>query len=822
MPRPLGRLGFSPSSDIMPYMYERPIGQQIKQRREEEARRRTEMELYKLLNGDQAGEVATFGNETVADGMEVDVSFDKEMSPGVLLINRLPFMTPSFELSPFMTNPPFLNDLANFRPPSQPQNSMYGRHQPSSLNGRLLPTGFDATNHSSNADWMYDAEARAAAEYSEQVAAQQAAIATQQSKAYLFEREFPDPVNYHTQRSVWSPPRAEVPTWSNYEPAYRAPAVPARYVQLPERPITPHDTYRYPASHAEHIYVAPPAPVEPSADAINGAFAFWYAQQVIHLLIVPGQFRAGTGGASDEEWGPAGREKDSYMRVGVLPPDYSRNWGRMGMTTSSSVTLTHQLSPRRPEYEARDPWNVAWAHSAKPTATFVSFILDMIQRMTISPSALVAGVWFLAGLGLHEGDGVKGTKLRQFLREQVSCEPEAVEKRVAMLGLILAGKWLDDNSFLTKSWYVLLTSLLFDELMLINYRTEVTSVPISQIDKMERLALADFNFSLYIPVPSWVDHVNKLFTALDLKHRRDEVDSIIHPMLDKMAKEAREVELSDPAAHAVLACTKPVIDCRSSSSDEIPAAADQATSRDWVSFASSYAHDQKLANSRWSARGSEDDVELERAERNVEMLLNDEDMDEVEQEVLEQDEDEEEFLEYDGAKKWLPTASEMRRSTSGTGAREQKAYAFQAPRQDSQVQVPAPTQVPVTSFVRDSSTTPTASQTFAGRPRAHGDWNAPTAGNKRWHHAHNPFGFPVYLDPSCCQKIERKRTPINRHSSSYRPGYPSFTHTAVGTQIEPGVSIMREPASTASEFGFMNGVGASMCGPKRWATAARW
>ncbi|OWZ59098.1 hypothetical protein C368_00019 [Cryptococcus neoformans 125.91] len=732
----------------MPYMYERPIGQQIKQRREEEARRRTEMELYKLLNGDQAGEVATFGNETVADGMEVD-------------------------------------------------NSMYGRHQPSSLNGRLLPTGFDATNHSSNADWMYDAEARAAAEYSEQVAAQQAAIATQQSKAYLFEREFPDPVNYHTQRSVWSPPRAEVPTWSNYEPAYRAPAVPARYVQLPERPITPHDTYRYPASHAEHIYVAPPAPVEPSADAINGAFAFWYAQQVIHLLIVPGQFRAGTGGASDEEWGPAGREKDSYMRVGVLPPDYSRNWGRMGMTTSSSVTLTHQLSPRRPEYEARDPWNVAWAHSAKPTATFVSFILDMIQRMTISPSALVAGVWFLAGLGLHEGDGVKGTKLRQFLREQVSCEPEAVEKRVAMLGLILAGKWLDDNSFLTKSW------------------TEVTSVPISQIDKMERLALADFNFSLYVPVPSWVDHVNKLFTALDLKHRRDEVDSIIHPMLDKMAKEAREVELSDPAAHAVLACTKPVIDCRSSSSDEIPAAADQATSRDWVSFASSYAHDQKLANSRWSARGSEDDVELERAERNVEMLLNDEDMDEVEQEVLEQDEDEEEFLEYDGAKKWLPTASEMRRSTSGTGAREQKAYAFQAPRQDSQVQVPAPTQVPVTSFVRDSSTTPTASQTFAGRPRAHGDWNAPTAGNKRWHHAHNPFGFPVYLDPSCCQKIERKRTPINRHSSSYRPGYPSFTHTAVGTQIEPGVSIMREPASTASEFGFMNGVGASMCGPKR-------
>lgn len=458
VPRPLGRLGFPPSSDIMPYMYERPIGQQIKQRREEEARGKAEMELFKLLKGEQADEVATFRNEVVADGMEVDVSLGKEMAPDVLLTNHLPFFTASFELSPFMANPPFLNYLENFHPPSQPQNALYGRHQPSSLNDHLLTAGFDATNHSSNPDWMYDAEARAAVEYSKQVVAQKAAIATQQSKAYLFEREFPDPVNYHTQRSVWSPPHAEAPTWSNYEPAYRAPAVPARYVQLPERPITPHDTYRYPASHAEHIYVAPPpVPIEPSADAINGAFAFWYAQQVIHLLIVPGQFRVGTNGASDEEWGPAGREKDSYLRVGVLPPDYSRSWGRMGMTTPPS-TSEQQFSPRRPEYEARDPWNVAWAHSVKPTATFVSFILDMIQRMTISPSALVAGVWFLTGLGLHEGDGIKGIKLRQFLREQVSCEPEAVEKRVAMLGLILAGKWLDDNSFLTKSWCVLLFS----------------------------------------------------------------------------------------------------------------------------------------------------------------------------------------------------------------------------------------------------------------------------------------------------------------------------------------------------------------------------
>ncbi|WVO16376.1 hypothetical protein L204_104051 [Cryptococcus depauperatus] len=571
--RPSGRSGVLPSSDSMPYIYDKSLGQRVKK----------EMEMPKLLNAHLWHDVGENGQnfDKQIRGMSVDEHGRK--------------------------------------------NSHFGFN---SLSSRSY-----AANDWSKQAVMKSLDTGSYCPAANKPSQQQFAQAPQR-KAYRFESEtFPEPVGYTKQPSVWSPPRSNGPIWGTFEPnPYCAPVVPPRYVQLPEHPITPHDTYRYPNSHHEHIYVAPVAPAirEPDVDTVNAAFSVWYAQQVIQFLVVPGQLRQATGGASDEKWGAAGREVDSWSRVGRVPLDAANSWGRMGMIQTTFPAIS--MSSRRPNFEQHDPWNVEWAHARKPSATFTSFILDMIQRMTISPSALVAAVWYLAGLGLHEGDGVKGAKLRKFLREHVSCEPEAVEKRVAMLGLILAGKWLDDNSFLTKSW------------------CEVTAISTKQIDTMERLALVDFNFSLYVPVFAWVDHVNQLFTALDDKPLKDDTDSVVHFIIEKMTKEAREVELNDPAQKAIQHNVE-----RRVSSGELPAAADQLTNRDWLNWSRSYAHDQKLINT------SEDDVELERAERNVEMLLN-EDMNEVE-DFMDEDE-EEEFLDYDGAKRWLPSAAEMKRSAS--------------------------------------------------------------------------------------------------------------------------------------------------------------
>ncbi|WRT66159.1 uncharacterized protein IL334_003112 [Kwoniella shivajii] len=571
------------------------------------------------------------------------------------------------------------------------------------------------------------------------------------------------------QQSVWTPPDAN--GWSNaYNVDFRAPVLHPRLVHLPERPFTPHDTYRYPTSHVEQIYVAPAVPEVPT-ETINAAFAVWYANQVVGLLVTPGSFRPGVGGASDEIWGMGGREKDAWLRVGRSPPDYSKAWGRMGMN-STPVPTPRRLRQRRPDLEPQDPWNVAWAHSVKPSSSFVNYILDMIQRMTISPTALVSAVWFLAGLGLHDGDGLKGAELRDFLRDHRSYELESIERRVATLGLMLSGKWLDDNSFLTKSWF------------------EVTTIPIKQLDRMERIALADLNFSLHVPVSSWADHVNKHYTALICKPIADEVDLVVTPMIDDMVTEARDVELEDPQDIAL----PPPVE-RRLSSEELPAAADQAISRDWGDFARSY------GISQWDTRDMEVDAELERAERSVDALVNDE----------YPEEEDEEYLDYDGAKKWLPSISELERSGSNSS---DTSFSSHKSHVRGVIQPTQPFHVPLDI----SETSP--------RQRSYSDWTNDSSISNRSHDwESSDFLYPIATSDKCQECDDCVPSSFTQQSA-----YSTSRSNLNSGYIEPGITVVSPP-----KYNTMDGLNdTQMTGPtyggygstsKRWGRpigAAQW
>ncbi|WWC89533.1 uncharacterized protein L201_004457 [Kwoniella dendrophila CBS 6074] len=596
----------------MPYIFDMPNGRDDYYRRSFDAEPDyNDAELLKLLNGGQRKpvEAAAYKDAYPSYDYAQSVTEDEDYDDDFMLHKRYPRM--SFNGQPYPPVPPEASTLA--RPTDDWSNEDFNSSQ---------YYGGQAMNQSTYLH--YD---RAFQEPAEPVQPQG------NNNVFAYEPEHyvnihQGTAGYNQQHSVWTPPHASM--WGRAYPAdFHAPVLHPRLVQLPERPVTPHDTYRYPTSHVEQIHVAPAAPEVP-AETINAAFSVWYANQVICLLGTPGSFRPGVGGASEETWGMGGREKDGWLRVGRSPPDYSKPWGRMGMT-ATPVSVPRRSQQRRPDLEPRDPYNVAWAHAIKPSSSLVNFILDIIQRMTISPTALVSAVWFLHGLGFHEGDGKKGAELREFLREHRSYELESVERRVATLGLMLAGKWLDDNSFLTKSW------------------CEVTTIPVKQLDRMERIALADLHFSLHVPVSSWVDHVNKLYTALVSKPIPDEVDLIVTPLIDDMVTEARNVELDDP-----LDISPSTAYDRRMSSDELPAAADQAISRDWGSFARTYGISQQ------EMRDLEVDVEMERAERDVNALVNDD----YASEELEDEDEDEEFLDYDGAKKWLPTMSELKRSGS--------------------------------------------------------------------------------------------------------------------------------------------------------------
>lgn len=166
---------------------------------------------------------------------------------------------------------------------------------------------------------------------------------------------------------------------------------------------------------------------------------------------------------------------------------------------------------------------------------------------------------------------------------------------------------------------------------------------IKQIDTLERCALRDLHYSLHIPVSAWADHVNKLFEAHLIKDGMHEHDKVILGHLDRMVTEGRQTELDDPV------CRSHHVPRRTSlASGEVPAAADQALNRDWGVYSRSYAIEQPTL-----------DADLE-AERAVNALV-DEAMDEEEY-----DEEEEDFLDYDGAQRWLPPVSDLRRSTSNS------------------------------------------------------------------------------------------------------------------------------------------------------------
>jgi hypothetical protein len=567
------------------------------------------------------------------------------------------------------------------------------------------------------------------------------------------------PQPYGTNNQMPQPPppgafaepgfEAYAQTYHGVQPmGYRAPLLHPRLVQLPEHPITPHDTYRYPASHVEQLYIAPI--VEgPSQPEINAAFSLWYAEQVIDILVKPGQFRPGVGGQSDEIWGLGGREKDAFLRVGRSPPDYSKPWGRMGMV-STPAPVTRKPRVRNSANERRDPYQILWKHQSRADLAFCNFVQDMLTRMSITPTAVLAAVWFLLGLGLHEGDGQKGSELRQVLEDYYWADTEtlAVEKRVATLGLVLAGKWLDDNSFLTKSW------------------TEVTSIPIAQIDRMERAALQDLHFSLHVPLTAWVDHVNKIWAGLYARiDAQDTMDRIVLDTVNGMVDEARDCELKDISSP---------ISRLSSGSPAFPGAHD-IDNVHWAALSRDY---------NVGMDAEDVDEELAYAARNVSALVDDDDG---------MEDEEEEFLDYDGAKRWLPSIAELKRTASNSSTESIEAWRRTVGPANSKA-------------VR-------ASHDFDAQPYDVTGRALPAAVYRSTHG-----------DCSTCVSCER-RAVDKSFSTSGAVTPPSFQDA--GHYLEPGISVFRPTAAAAAvsktdaSRDFFSDYFSDLVNAKGWASS-RW
>ena len=325
--------------------------------------------------------------------------------------------------------------------------------------------------------------------------------------------------------------------------------------------------------------------------------------------------------------------------------------------------------------------------------------------------------------------------------------------------------------------------------MLMPIRSEVTSIPVKQIDRMERCALQDLHFSLHVPTPSWVDHVNKLFSSLICKPQLDELDAVVVSSLDHLVTEAREAELSDTKSFAQIPSLE-----RRLSAQELLASADQGISRDWSAYSRSYSFDRKSQR----ASSHELDAELE-AERTVAALV-DEDM---------EDDDDEEFLDYDGAKRWLPSESELRRSSSHSSS---KSY-------DSVTQwrqsIYHPDSQP---FAAHRNSSASSFDFVTPRKTSDGAYDHPSTDCPQCAHStyHTPtLAADVYSTPP---EPTGWPTTLTMPTQAHR-------YKDLDVYLEPGISIVKAPPTTQHRTSDAFGV-QEQCeygGFKRWGIApARW
>lgn len=204
-----------------------------------------------------------------------------------------------------------------------------------------------------------------------------------------------------------------------------------------------------------------------------------------------------------------------------------------------------------------------------------------------------------------------------------------------------------------------------------NRRNELTWIPIQDFQRMERCALADFNYSLYLPVSTWVGHVNSLYAVI-VGTERDGPYLVVRDVLVTLSQLAHASEVSDPSTSNGDLWER-LLEPR------LPAARWQASARDWAAWphASSMipAHDgpdihftESGIFDSLSGADEENEQALIQAERAVGLLVDEEDIIVDGLDEFADEDEEEEFVEYDGASRFLPPLPQTRRAPQAANA----------------------------------------------------------------------------------------------------------------------------------------------------------
>ena len=136
--------------------------------------------------------------------------------------------------------------------------------------------------------------------------------------------------------------------------------------------------------------------------------------------------------------------------------------------------------------------------TSAPPASFTRFAHQTLAQTLIQPTGVMLALWYISRSPIHEGGGEQGRQFRDGLRNcGDGATGEEIAKRVLTLGLAWANKWLEDNTYTNRSW------------------SDVTRIPIGEINTLELLALSTMSFDLSVSVAEWSAWLNRIYSSTD-------------------------------------------------------------------------------------------------------------------------------------------------------------------------------------------------------------------------------------------------------------------------------------------------------------------
>jgi hypothetical protein len=91
---------------------------------------------------------------------------------------------------------------------------------------------------------------------------------------------------------------------------------------------------------------------------------------------------------------------------------------------------------------------------------FRRFVQQTIYQVSASSASLMLSLWFIQRLPVGKTNGEVQTEMKRSFRDDLLASKNEIPWRLLVLGLTLSNKWLEDNTFTTKTWCVVIRSQL--------------------------------------------------------------------------------------------------------------------------------------------------------------------------------------------------------------------------------------------------------------------------------------------------------------------------------------------------------------------------